>query len=445
MLRTLSFEYLLTPNGLEKGRRLAIGDDGRITSIEAVAAGPWDGQLALPGMPNAHSHAFQRALVGVPETRATDSFWSWREAMYAIANALEPEDLRVIAARTFTEMLSAGFTSVGEFHYLHHARDGSKTLDMALAVREAAHEAGIRMTLLPVLYQRGGFNRPPLPEQARFIHESLGEFGRLLEQLRKEPCGVAPHSLRAVPLESLPALVALTDEILSPRAPLHIHVSEQMREVNECRALYGRPPIQCLDDSVPLDERWSLVHATHAEPAEIELLHARRANLVLCPLTEAYLGDGLFALPEFVARGGTFAVGSDSNARIDAVEELRLSEYGQRLVTRRRSVLSGTLGLGLPLWQEAAETGARALAQAIGRIMPDAYADLTVLDLENPLFAGIAPEQVLDAWLTGGSAAQIDSVYVGGERRVERGEPTRRDDAARFAAVMRRLHESLRA
>ncbi|HZF25944.1 MAG TPA: formimidoylglutamate deiminase [Steroidobacteraceae bacterium] len=445
MLRTLTFEYLLTPTGLEKGRRLTVGDDGRIATIEPVADGPWDGGFALPGMPNAHSHAFQRALVGVPETRATDSFWSWREAMYTVANALEPEDLKVIAARAFTEMLSAGFTSVGEFHYLHHARDGSRTLDMALAVREAAREAGIRMTLLPVLYQRGGFNRPPAVEQRRFIHESLDEFGRLLEQLRAEPCGVAPHSLRAVPPEILPALVALTDEVLSPRAPLHIHVSEQIREVNECRALYGRPPIACLDDSVTLDERWSLVHATHAEPAEIELLHARRANLVLCPLTEAYLGDGLFALPEFVARGGTFAVGSDSNARLDAVEELRLSEYGQRLVTRRRSVLSGTLGLGLPLWREAAETGARALGQAVGRIVPGAFADLAVLDLENGLFAGVAPEQVLDAWVIGGSAAQIDSVYVGGERRVEHGEPTRRIDSSGFASVMRRLHESMRS
>jgi formimidoylglutamate deiminase len=444
MLRTLTFEYLLTPTGLERGRRLTIGEDGRIATIEPAAAGPWDGRLALPGMPNAHSHAFQRALVGIPETRATDSFWSWREAMYAVANALEPEDLQVIAARTFTEMLNAGYTSVAEFHYLHHARDGSKTLDMALAVRAAAREAGIRMTLLPVLYQRGGFNRPPAPEQRRFIHESLEEFGRLLEQLRAEPCGVAPHSLRAVPPETLPALVALTDEVLSPRAPLHIHVSEQMREVNECRALYGRPPIQCLDDSVTLDERWSLVHATHAEPAEIELLHARRANLVLCPLTEAYLGDGLFALPEFVARGGTFAIGSDSNARIDAVEELRLAEYGQRLATRRRSVLSGTLGLGLPLWRETAETGGRALGQPVGRIVAGAYADLTVLDLDDPLFAGVAPEQVLDGWVTSGSATQIDAVYVGGERRVERGEPTRVVDWSRFANSMQRLRAATR-
>ena len=444
MPRTLTFEYLLTSSGLERGRRLTVGDDGRIAAIESVAAGPWDGRLALPGMPNAHSHAFQRALVGVPETRATDSFWSWRDAMYALANALDPEDLRAIATRAFSEMLCAGFTSVGEFHYLHHARDGSRTLDMALALRAAAADAGIRMTLLPVLYQRGGFNRPPAAEQRRFIFESLDEFGRLLEQLRGEPCGVAPHSLRAVAPENLPALVALTNELLGPRAPIHIHVSEQIREVNECRAAYGRPPIRCLDDTVTLDERWSLVHATHAEPAEVELIQTRRANLVLCPLTEAYLGDGLFALPEFVARGGTFAVGSDSNARLDAVEELRWAEYGQRLATRRRSVLSGTLGLGLPLWREAAETGGRSLGQAAGSVAPGAFADLVVLDLDDPLFAGIAPENLLDAWLIAGGAAQIDSVYVGGERRVEHGELVRAPDAARFEAVMRRWHSSPR-
>ncbi len=444
MPRTLTFEYLLTSTGLEQGRRIEVGDDGRITAIEPVSAGPWDGRLALPGMPNAHSHAFQRALVGVPETRATDSFWSWREAMYAVANALDPEDLRVIATRAFGEMLCAGFTSVGEFHYLHHARDGSRTLDMALALRAAAADAGIRMTLLPVLYQRGGFNRPPAAEQRRFVFESLEEFGRLLEQLRGQPCGVAPHSLRAVPPETLPGLVALADEVLGPRAPIHIHVSEQIREVNECRAAYGRPPIRCLDDSVTLDERWSLIHATHAEPAEVELIHTRRANLVLCPLTEAYLGDGLFALPEYVARGGTFAVGSDSNARIDAVEELRWAEYGQRLATRRRSVLSGTLGLGLPLWREAAESGGHSIGQPVGSVAPDTFADLVVLDVDDPLFAGIAPENLLDAWLTSGSAAQIDSVYVGGERRVEHGEPVRALDAARFEAVMRRWHASHR-
>jgi formimidoylglutamate deiminase len=444
MPRTLTFEYLLTPAGLEKGRRISIADDGRITSIDAVESGPWDGTLALPGMPNAHSHAFQRALVGVPETRATDSFWSWREAMYAVANALEPEDLRVVASQAFSEMLRGGFTSVAEFHYLHHARDGSRTVDMALAVWEAARDIGIRMTLLPVLYQRGGFNRAPAPEQRRFIHDSLEEFGRLLEQLREVKCGVAPHSLRAVALETLPELVTLADQLLGPRAPLHIHVSEQIREVNECRATYGRPPIRCLDDTVQLDERWTLVHATHAEPEEVELIHARRANLVLCPLTEAYLGDGLFALPEFVARGGTFAVGSDSNARIDAIDELRWSEYGQRLAAHKRSVLSGTLGLGLPLWREAAETGGRALGQPVGRLAPGAFADIVVIDLEDSLFLGVTPENILDAWLTGGSAVQIDSVYVGGERRVEHGRPLRVVDAARFASTMRRVHESRR-
>lgn len=442
MLRKLSFEYVLTPAGIERGRRLVIDAAGVIASVESATTGPWDGKLALPGMPNAHSHAFQRALVGVPESRATDSFWSWRNAMYAMANAIEPEDLRIIAARAFDDMLRAGFTSVGEFHYLHHRRNGTRDAEMALALQAAARETGIRMTLLPVLYQQGGFGQPPLPEQSRFVHETLDDFARLLEQVRHEPCGVAPHSLRAVALEELPKLVALADELLGQDCPIHIHVSEQIREVAECRAAYGRPPIQCLADSIDLDARWSLVHATHAEAAEMDIIHARHPNIVLCPLTEAYLGDGLFPLPEFSARGGTFAIGSDSNARIDAVEELRLAEYGQRLATRSRSVLSGASGLGMTLWRAAANAGARSLGYQGGAIVAGAVADLVVLDLDNSLFGGVAPEHVLDAWLIGGSAGEIAAVYVGGERRVDHGAIDRHLDSARFAATMRRLHGS---
>ncbi len=440
MLRQLSFEYALTSAGLECGRRLILDAEGRIASIDAVASGPWDATLALPGMPNAHSHAFQRALTGVRETPATDSFWSWREGMYRTANALDPDDLYVVALRAYADMLRAGFTSVGEFHYLHHARDGTTTADMALAVRAAARDAGIRLTLLPVLYQQGGFNRPPTAEQRRFVHHSLEEFARLLETLAGEPCGVAPHSLRAVPLEVLPRLVALANEVLGPTCPIHIHVSEQPQEVIDCRQVYGRPPIECLAEAVELDERWSLVHATHAEPQELDILIRRRPNLVLCPLTEAYLGDGIFPLAHFAGRGGAFAIGSDSNARIDAVEELRLAEYGQRLVQQRRGVLAREDGLGLRLWSEAAGVGARALDQPVGALRIGAFADVVALNLEDPLFAGVSVHDALDAWVVGGSAAQIAAVYVGGKRRVENGEIMLPAAAAQFPAVMRRLH-----
>jgi formimidoylglutamate deiminase len=440
MLRQLSFEYALTTAGLKRGCRLGIDGDGRIASIEAAASGPWNGAFAIPGMPNAHSHAFQRALTGVRESPAAGSFWSWREAMYAIANALDADGLYVIALRAYADMLRAGFTSVGEFHYLHHTREGEATLDMAMAIRAAARDAGIRLLLLPVLYCRGGFNSAASREQRRFVHRSLDDFGRLLEQLAGEPCGVAPHSLRAVPLERLPQLVALADRVLGPKCPLHIHVSEQQQEVDECRATHGRPPLECLAQTVDLSERWSLIHATHAEPRELDLLIDLRPNLVLCPLTEAYLGDGVFPLEPYAARGGRFAVGSDSNVRIDAIEELRLAEYGQRLMQQRRNVLARPDGLGSRLWSEAAASGARSLNQDAGAVQVGAFADLLVLDLEDPLFAGVPVENVLDAWITGGSAAQIAAVYVGGDRRVERGEISLPAAADRFGAVTRALH-----
>jgi formimidoylglutamate deiminase len=442
MLRQLSFEYVLSGAGLERGRRISVDDDGRIAANEEAPAGPWDATLVVPGMPNAHSHAFQRALAGVRETTANDSFWSWRGTMYRIANALDAQDLYVVALRAFADMLRAGFTSVGEFHYLHHDRDGKPTAEMALAIRAAARDAGIRLTLLPVLYQQGGFGRPPTDEQRRFVHRSLDEFAQLLEQLAGEPCGVAPHSLRAVSLDVLPDLVELADDLLGPQAPIHIHVSEQRQEVIDCCERYGVPPIECLARTIRLDERWNLVHATHAEPQELDLIISRGSNLVLCPLTEAYLGDGLFPLARFAARGGSFAIGSDSNARIDAIEELRLAEYGQRLLEQSRGLLARDGSLGATLWSQAASVGARALGQPVGTFAVGGFADFVALDVGDPLFAGLSMEQALDAWIIGGSAAQIAAVYVGGERRVEQGELALPEAIARFPAIMRKLHSS---
>ena len=445
MLRQLSFEYVLSGAGLEHGRRISVDDRGRIASIDPAPTGPWDAALVVPGMPNAHSHAFQRALAGVRETSANDSFWSWRETMYRIANALDAEDLYIVALRAFADMLRAGFTSVGEFHYLHHARDGAPTVEMALAIRTAARDAGIRLTLLPVLYQQGGFGRPPTAAQQRFVHRSLDEFARLLEQLAGEPCGVAPHSLRAVSVDVLPELVELADDLLGPQSPIHIHVSEQRQEVLECCERYGVPPIECLARTIHLDERWNLVHATHAEPQELDVILSRGSNLVLCPLTEAYLGDGLFPLAQFAARGGVFAIGSDSNARIDAIEELRLAEYGQRLREQRRGLLAGGESLGATLWSQASTVGARALGQPVGAFEVGAFADFVALEVADPLFAGLTMQQAFDAWLIGGSAAQIAAVYVGGKRLVEQGELKLPAAIARFPDVMRKLHSSAAA
>src|SRR5882672_845548 len=438
MTSSLAFEYLLTPEGLEHGRRLAVDEAGVITAIEPAEA-PYDGVFAVPGMPNAHSHAFQRALVGVRDAGDAGSFWTWRDTMYAIAGRITPEQLEIVAGQAFREMLAGGYTSVAEFHYLHHLPDGHKGVEMAQAIISAARTAGIRLTLLPVLYQRGGFERPALKEQRRFIQESVPEYLEFVRMLR-ERChlGVAPHSLRAVPFESLRALWEGLARWQGDKPPVHIHISEQRREVEECKQFYGRSPIEALNEEVGLGPEWQLVHATHASTHEIELIRASGANVILCPLTEAQLGDGFFPAAEFFLAGGRFAIGSDSNARIDAVEELRLAEHGQRLRLERRVRLGGP-SPATCAWAHAARCGGGALGQRVGTIAAGCHADLVVLDHEAPVFGGLAPDCWLDAWLIGGSAADISHAYVGGVRHERAASPARGAASSRFARVMREL------
>ncbi len=434
----LRFEHILTPGGIERHKRLVIDDLGRVTAIEDDEPGPGqgaDGWLALPGMPNAHSHSFQRALVGRGEAaRGADSFWSWREAMYGLALTLTPEQLSSVAARAFADMLRAGFTSVAEFHYLHHRAHGSRGPEMARAVAAAANQAGIRLVLLPVLYQRGGFGRPAEPRQRRFVHQRLEDYLKLLRDLNDLPLGIAPHSLRAVDPSILTELIAAADVMLPPGYPRHIHIAEQHREVEECLAATGARPVELLAAAVDLGPEWSLVHGTHVSDKEMVLMADTGVTTVLCPLTEAYLGDGVFPARSYVRRGGRLAVGSDSNVRIDAVEELRWLEYGQRLSLGRRACLATDSGLGAPLWRMAADGGAAALAQPVGAIAPGCFADLVVLDAEDPTLSGLGARAAMDGLLTGGSSASFAAVYVGGQRRVH---DARHVDEDRISAAFR--------
>lgn len=427
----LKFRHVLTPEGFVRDRALVIDAAGMIEALEP-ASGPWDGGLALPGIPNAHSHVFQRALAGRgEERRGEDSFWSWRDAMYALAARVDADALYAIARQAYGEMLAAGFTAVAEFHYLHHGVDGTRGPETAEAVAAAARDAGIRLRLLPVLYQRGGFDAPPAPRQARFVHERLDDFLGLLAALRAHAPGVAFHSLRAVaPAVLAPALAAI-DGIVGADAPVHIHMAEQRREVEECRAATGATPVTALLDAVPVDSRWSLVHATHASAAELEAVRTRGARVVVCPLTEAGLGDGLFPGRAFVAAGGAIAIGSDSNARIDAVEELRLLEYGQRLADEARARFADATGLGAAIWRRACTGGAGALGLPVGAIAPGCAADLVVLDAGPDALLGHAPEHWIDALVVAGGCSDIAAVYVGGERRVERGRWAGHEEAAR--------------
>ena len=444
MQTRLAFEYILTPQGMRRDQALVVDAAGRIERIEPRGAGPCDGFLAIPGMPNAHSHAFQRALAGYGEVAGSgeDSFWSWREAMYRLANRVTPEEMFIIAREAFWDMLRGGFTSVAEFHYLHHMPDGRPGAQMGRAVAAAAKETGIRMRLLPVYYQAGGFGKPARDEQRRFIHGSVEDFCALLEELHDVELGLAPHSLRAVPAEALPGLVEATSKYMTADAPIHIHISEQRREVEECQALYQLTPVELLAKYVKLGPRWNLVHATHASGVECASIRQAGASVVICPITEAYLGDGLVAADDFVSTGGQIAIGSDSNCRIDAIEELRLLEYGQRLRKERRARVATGAGLGVPLWSAACRGGAAALGHTSGGIEPGRFADLVVLQHGASALRGHDVDTLMDALIIGGSRADIGDVYVGGERRVHAGVCHGQEESARaFNDAVKRLNE----
>lgn len=444
MHRILRFRHLLTPDGMVHDRQLVVGADGRIERIEPADSGAeWHGWLALPGMPNGHSHVFQRALAGYGEARGSgeDSFWSWREAMYRLAATVSPEDLQVIARQGFIDMLRAGFTSVAEFHYLHHLPDGSRSTAMAEAIIAAADEVGIRLRLLPVAYFFAGFDRqPPNDGQRRFVHNDVPEYLRLLESLAPVNPGIAPHSLRAVPSEWLAELTEGAADILGEQFPIHVHIAEQRKEIDDCLKAHARPPIRLLADSVELDSRWQLVHATHAEPGEIDLIADSGAGVVICPITEAYLGDGLFDAVRFRAAGGSLAIGSDSNCRIDVFEELRLLEYGQRLRYERRARLANERGLGEPLYLQAVQAGGNATGYETGAIAVGCHADLAVIEAGSDALAGHDMATALDALVINGSRHDVADVYVGGRRVVEAGEHPRQSKArADFHATVKRL------
>ena len=345
-MSTLFAEHALLPGGWARDVRLAWDAAGTLNAVEADAA-PGDAPRApgvlLPGLPNLHSHAFQRVFAGLAEYRgaAGDSFWTWRDRMYRVALAVTPGQLEDIATQLYLEMLAAGYTAVCEFHYLHHDPDGrpyAERAELALRLAAAARRAGIGLTLLPVLYRHGGFGPAPArAEQRRFIDDVEGLL-RTVERLRAAQVrtGVAPHSLRAVAPPELATLLAGL-EAIDPSAPVHLHVAEQRREVDECLAWSGARPVQWLLDHAPVDERWCLVHATHLDAAESAGISASGAVVGLCPTTEANLGDGLFDAPRF---SGPWGIGSDSHASVDPAEELRLLEYGQRLARGERNVLA---------------------------------------------------------------------------------------------------------
>jgi formiminoglutamate deiminase len=383
----------------------------------------------VPGLVNLHSHAFQRAMAGLTERRGgeSDSFWTWREQMYRFVERLTPDDLEAIAAQAYMEMLEAGFTWVAEFHYLHHQPDGrpyDNIAEMSERIVAAATDVGIGLTLLPVFYRQSGFGgKPPSDAQRRFLNDR-DSYARIMEtKVPDGRIGIAPHSLRAVTLDDL-TWAAETWR----GQPAHIHVSEQTREVEDCLAAHGRRPIDLLMDTVEIDEHWCLVHATHADKGERARIARSKAVVGLCPITEANLGDGLFDVPDFLSADGRFGVGSDSNVRISAADELRTLEYGQRLIHRQRNVLGEpNRSTGRRLFEIALAGG----AQAAGAT------DDAVVTLKTANHQGDA---ILDHWLFSADNAAIVSVERNGMRLVDGGRHRNRDRiAARYNKVLARL------
>jgi formimidoylglutamate deiminase len=456
-------DHAWLPNGFGANVRLDV-DSGHFLAAALLGteagAGRGDaeflGRYVVPGMPNLHSHAFQRAMAGLAERRGQteDSFWTWREVMYVFAGSIGPDDLRAIATQLYVEMLKAGYTQVCEFHYLHHQPDGRPYADpaaMALALVEAAREAGIGLTLLPTLYMTGGFDGRELSERQRRFGHDMDAYLRLVECLRalESPMlrvGIALHSLRAVPPD---AMRAVLDTDLARGGPIHIHIAEQLGEVQDCLAIRNARPVEWLLDHAAVDARWCLVHATHMTEAETRRLAASGAVAGLCPTTEANLGDGLFPLKTYLDAGGVIGIGSDSHISVSPVEELRWLEYGQRLVTRHRNVAasSDAPSTGEVLFKAALRGGAQASAKPIGclGVPADATtgaprADLLVLDDAAPLLAGRDAAHAIDTWLFAGNSNLVRDAMVAGEW-VVRGF-RHRDEAGiavRYREVVERL------
>lgn len=449
----------LLPTGWARDVCVTVGEDGRIVAVEtnqparssSTAGKTEHADILLPAPANLHSHAFQRAMAGLTERRqagAADSFWSWRDLMYRFVGQLTPEHLAAIAAQLYVEMLEAGYASVGEFHYIHHQPGGQaydNPAQMSLAIVDAARITGIGLTLLPVYYVQANMDGAGLDGGQRRFGNDLESFARLLDAARiaiddlpGARLGIAPHSLRAVPAAALGALVGAHGD-----GPIHIHISEQQREVREVEAALGARPVAWLMDNAPVDERWCLIHATHMNAGETASVAASGAVVGLCPITEANLGDGIFDGDAYFKAQGRFGIGSDSNVRVALAEELRCLEYSQRLRYRARNVLAPDGGsTGRTVFERAATGGAQGMGRRSGKIEAGQLADLIGLDAGALALDGLSGDAVLDAWIFCADDRLVRDVWVAGRQVVAQGRHfARQAIEKRFRAVCGQLRD----
>jgi len=438
----------LLPQGWAENVSVRVGDDGRIVTVAANAQPEADAShvdLLVPALANLHSHTFQRAMAGLTEARGPserDSFWTWREVMYRFLDVLTPDEIETIAAFAFMEMQEAGFAAVAEFHYLHNAPGGARYDDpaeLSLRIASASNETGIGLTLLPVHYAQGGVDGRPLAGGQLRFRNDRDSFETLVERvpgivgnLRADAnWGVAPHSLRAVGRDDLRALAGI-----APDRPMHMHIAEQEKEIDETLAVFGARPMEWLLGEHDVSRRWCLIHCTHMTPDETIRLAASGAVAGLCPVTEANLGDGIFDGARYLGEGGRFGVGSDSNIRISAVEELRQFEYSQRLRDRLRVVLAEPgQSAGRRLYGKALQGGAQALGRESGAIEAGKWADLVAV--ESGPFAALSGDAALDAWMFSSGNAAVTDLWSAGRHSVRQGRHVARDPiAARYRAAL---------
>lgn len=452
-MTTIFARKALLHKGWAEGVRIRVAA-GRIENIASGQAAEPDDVVAgivIPGLANAHSHAFQRALAGHTEHRGPDdkdNFWTWRSHMYRLAGVIDAERLTAIARQAYTEMLSSGYTTVAEFHYLHSEPDGSTTNDVMLkAIMTAATDSGIRLTYVPILYERAGFDLPePTEDQRRFsmnIDDFVEHYERATDMAASNfSVAIGAHSLRAAGASSISRLAEIAAR---DGCPMHIHIAEQSAEVDQCMAKHGARPVEWLLREFSPDENWCLIHATHINDDEIAALSATGAVVCLCPSTEANLGDGLFPLQRWLAHEGRIAIGSDSHISINPFEELRWLEYGQRLVAQARNISAiRRTHTGRSLFEDTLQGGAQACGIGSGVLKAGALADLITLDDQSPMLVGHDTDTFLDALVFSGFTLPIERVMVNGSWQVVDGTHLAADWAAsEFAKVVRGLKSEL--
>ena len=442
------FKAILQSEGWIENAAIETDGAGMIVSIEEDANGSTAG-FAIPGFRNCHSHAFQYAMAGLAErhdrSSGRDDFWGWRDTMYRLALSLDPDQVEAIAAMLYSELVRHGYTHVCEFHYLHHDKDGrpyANLAEMGERLIAAAETAGINITLVPIFYQKGGFGTDPLPEQRRFISRSIDEYERLIEASAKAVArtggarlGVGVHSLRAVAPDDVVAAATLRSEL-----PFHIHISEQLREVDDCIEVLGARPVEWFLDNVDVSDRFNLVHATHVNEGEVKTLAVRGANVVLCPSTEGNLGDGIFPLRDFQDAGGRWSIGTDSHVGLNPFEELRLLDYGQRLTTHRRDIFTGESDSSA---ENAIRSAARAGWNATGEDSEDYFEvgkplNACVIRDDHPLVSTVSGKELLDRVTYASDPSIIRCTIANGRRLSERG------GHVRYEAIARQYLDSVR-